>query len=177
MVNIGQKRVNLIKTKAFSYLQSHQPSYFFSQAEQLPKLSPSRHNSLSMYLFLDSEPWLGKSKELNNQGMKIHSKELYKSFFFVTQKKVDRLCMKFSSIPNTSVQPQPTFSKFSTPYSVASFFFEKYLNPQVSIDKMINEGSAVYHLNPSRLTLKGSSSHVFIDLLEFYLSLEFLNLL
>ena len=48
--------------------------------------------------------------------------------------------MKFSSNLNTVVKqvPQPPISKFSTPYSVASFFKEN-LNPKISIDKMINE--------------------------------------
>ena len=44
------------------------------QAEQLPKLLSSRHirNSLSVYLFVNSEPQLGKSKEFNNQGLKVN---------------------------------------------------------------------------------------------------------
>ena len=43
------------------------------QGEQLPKHLSSRHirNSLSVYLFLNSQPQLGKSKEFNNQGLKI----------------------------------------------------------------------------------------------------------
>ena len=44
------------------------------QAEQLPKLLSSRkiRNSLSVYFFLNSEPQLGKSKEFNNQGLKVN---------------------------------------------------------------------------------------------------------
>ena len=39
-----------------------------------PNLLSSRHirNSLSVYLFLNSEPQLGKSKEFNNQGLKVN---------------------------------------------------------------------------------------------------------
>ena len=68
-------------------------------------------NSLNMYLFLHSELQLGKSKEINNQGIKVQVKIAFKSysFIFVTKmqknkqkrnkqtKKADRLCMKFSS--------------------------------------------------------------------------------
>ena len=48
---------------------SHPP-----QTEQLPKFLSSRHmrNSLSVYLFLNSEPQPGKSKESNNQGLKVN---------------------------------------------------------------------------------------------------------
>ena len=40
-------------------------------------------NSLSVYLFLDSEPQLGKSKESNNQGMKLQVKRAFKSYSFL----------------------------------------------------------------------------------------------
>ena len=76
--------------------------------------------------------------------MKVHVKRAFISHSFLLQKKkkknADRLCMKFSSTLNTVVKqvPQPPISKFSTPYSVASFFKEN-LNPEISIDKMINE--------------------------------------
>ena len=144
MVRIDQKQLNLIKTKVSCYLQFPQASHFSSQAEQLPELSPSRHinNSFSVYHFLDSESQLGKSKELNNQAMKVHVKRAFISHSFLLQKKknADRLCMKFSSTLNTVVKqvPQPPISKFSTPYSAASFLKEN-LNPEISIDKMINE--------------------------------------
>ena len=74
--------------------------------------------------------------------MKVHVKRAFISHSFLLKKKknADRLCMKFSSTLNTVVKqvPQPPISKFSTPYSVASFFKEN-LNPEISIDKMINE--------------------------------------
>ena len=42
--------------------------------------------NLSMYLFPDSESWLGKSKEFNNQRMKV--KRAFKNYsFFCHQKK------------------------------------------------------------------------------------------
>ena len=92
MVRIGQKQLNLIKTKVSCYLQFPQASHFFSQAEQLPELSPSRHinNSFSVYHFLDSESQLGKSKELNNQAMKVHVKRAFISHSFLLQKKKSR---------------------------------------------------------------------------------------
>ena len=50
-------------------------------------------NSLSVYLFLEFEPWLGKSEKLHNQGMKE-----IKAFSipFITKKQVDRFCIEFS---------------------------------------------------------------------------------
>ena len=48
-----------------------------------PPNSPSRHiiNSLSAYLFFNSKQQLGKSKELNNKGMKVQFKKAFKSCF------------------------------------------------------------------------------------------------
>ena len=58
----------------------------FPQAEQLPKLLLSRHikNSLSEYLFLNSEPYLGKSEEFNNQGLKVN-RNLNAILFFLSK--------------------------------------------------------------------------------------------
>ena len=79
-------------------------------------------NSLNMYLFLHSELQLGKSKEINNQGIKVQVKIAFKSysFIFVTKmqknkqkrnkqtKKAGRLCMKFSSAFKTRMQRRLT---------------------------------------------------------------------
>ena len=56
------------------------------QVEQFPKLLTSRHirNSL-VYLSLDSESQLDKSKEFNNQGLKVN-RNLNTIFFFCHQK-------------------------------------------------------------------------------------------
>ena len=61
----------------------------FPQAGQLPKLLSSRHirNSLSVYIFLNSELQLGKSKEFNNQELKVN-RNLNAIFFFCHQKTI-----------------------------------------------------------------------------------------
>ena len=56
-----------------------------------------------MYLLLDSQVYLGKSKEFNNEGMKVQVKRAFK-FFFLPEKKADRLRIKFSLTSNTSLQ-------------------------------------------------------------------------
>ena len=70
----------------FSSKESHLAPY---QAHQLPKHLSFRHinNIPSIYLFLDSEQQLGKSKEFNNQGMKVQVKRAFKRYSFLSQKK------------------------------------------------------------------------------------------
>ena len=62
------------------------PGKPFPQARHLPQAKPlpnstppTRHiyNNFNLYLFLDSEPWLGKSQELNNHGMKAQVKRAF----------------------------------------------------------------------------------------------------
>ena len=59
----------------------------FPKVKQLPKLLSSKliKNSLIVHLFLNSEPLLGKSKEFNNQGLKVN-KNLNTIFSFCHQK-------------------------------------------------------------------------------------------
>ena len=57
-----------------------------------PLLAPfSRHidNNLSVYLFLEFEQQLGKSKEFNNQGM--NENRAFRSYFFYHQKTMKKL--------------------------------------------------------------------------------------
>ena len=64
----------------------------------MPPTSRHINNILKVYLFLDSEPQLGKSKELNNQGMIAEAKRVFKSHSFTKNtRKRDRLCLKFFS--------------------------------------------------------------------------------
>lgn len=53
---------------------------------------PPRHikNKLNVYFFLYSEPQLHKSKELNNQGIKIQVKRSFKSCFSDTRKTIQK---------------------------------------------------------------------------------------
>ena len=74
-----------------------------------PPFSASRHinNSLNVYLFHDFELQPGKSKEFNNNKMKVQVKRAFRSYFVCnlkSNKKADRLCMKLSSTSNTGVQ-------------------------------------------------------------------------
>ena len=84
---------------------------------------------------------------------KYRSKELLKAIFYhqKSNKKADRLCMKFSSISNTSVQRclYPLFQ--NPPIFWCPLFSENYLNPQVRINKMVNKHTVDYHPSPSRL--------------------------
>ena len=65
-----------VNTIGSSYPQSPKVSHF-PQAKQLPK-TPSipldKITTASVYLCIDSEPYLGKSRKLNNQGMKAQVK-------------------------------------------------------------------------------------------------------
>ena len=38
------------------------------------------------------------------------------------------------------------------PFSTGALFFEPQVNPQVSINKMVNKHTVVYHPSPSQLT-------------------------
>ena len=69
-------------------------------------------------------------------------------------KKVIRLCMRFSSVPNRSVQqhPQAPISKSTPLYSAASFFFKEFLNPQVRIKKWQMQNSMAPFLDGVKLS-------------------------
>ena len=85
----------------------------------------NRHinNSLSGYLFRNSKLQLGKSKEFNNQGMNIQVKRAFKSYsLFVIKKTIKNL---FAISPFLLPPQSP--------------------NPQVRINKMVNEHSINYH--------------------------------
>ena len=162
----------------------HRTGYLLPKAEQLPKLPPSPHRSNPyMYLFFDSQPYLGKLKEFNNKGIKKYKQYRFQNLlFFVTEKKEERLRMKFSS---TQIQVcyrflNPYF-KINTPLFRYSPFLKEYLNPQkpqARINKMVNKHSVDYHASLSdcneipsysfRFTIKGTYSRVFIDPLGIY---------
>ena len=95
------------------------------------------------------------------------------SSFFVTNKKGDMLCLKFSSIPNASVlQVLNPFIQNKRPLILLRILFQR-ISIQVRVNKIINEHSADYETSPSELT-SDTWSHISIDSLEFYLSQEFL---
>ena len=71
------------------------------QVSPLPPGGATSRNSLPqpldtsaraiVYFFLDSEPQLGKSKELNNQGMKVLLKRTFKNYFLLSPQKIKEI--------------------------------------------------------------------------------------
>ena len=102
---------------------------------------------------------------------KYRSKGLSKAIFChkISNKKADRLCMKFSSTPNTSVQRclYPIFQNQCPHFLLSALFWklfsENYLNLQVRINKMVNKHTVDYHPSPSQITYKSTSSHISMD--------------
>ena len=93
----------------YSFTRDH--SFILPPWKILSQTSVHINDSLSMYLSLDSELYPGKSKEFNNQRIKIQVKRAFiKSYFFLQKnsnnnnRKADRLCIKFSSTFIASVQ-------------------------------------------------------------------------
>ena len=108
--------------------------------------------------------------------MKVQVKLAFKSYFLSlkSNKKADRLCMKFSSTSNTSVQScLYLLTQNQCPHFLLSpLLFKEYLNPQVRINKMANKHTADYHPSPSQLT---SRIHplIFLWAPKGFISLEF----
>ena len=94
------------------------------------------------------------------EGWKYRSRELLEAIVChkKSNKKVDRLCMKFSSVSNTSVQRclYPLFQNQRSHFLLFHLFFccfiKECLKPQVRINKKINEHTVDYHPSPSSLT-------------------------
>ena len=68
-------------TRGNSFLQTH--SHCISRKSENPPPSAFRHinNSFNVYLFFDSKLQPGKSKEFNNEVMKLRVKWAFKSYF------------------------------------------------------------------------------------------------
>ena len=96
--------------------------------------------------YLDNDPTLAVGQPNN----------IKKAILFMSSrsKKVIRLCMRFSSVPNRSVQqhPQAPISKSTPLYSAASFFFKEFLNPQVRIKKCQMQNSMAPFLDGVKLS-------------------------
>ena len=100
--------------------------------------------------------------------MKVQRKRAFKSYSFFTniltptlapppkKKKAERLCIKFSSTPNTSVQQLTQFHNFNCKINarltLLPLFFKACLNPQVRFNKTVNEHCVNYHQGPSGLS-------------------------
>ena len=120
------------------------------------------NKSFKVHLFFTSESQLGKLKEFNNEGRRYRSRELLKATLFCHQKnneKADRLCMKFSSTSNTSVQQvhQLQISKSMLHYSVAPS-----LSKNISTNRV---GSMKWKMNSFNYTFGPSGLNPSIHLL------------
>ena len=119
-----------------------------------------------MYVLPNTELYLGKSKESNDQAIKIAKLKL--NSFFVTKKdnkKVGRSCMEFSSMPDTTVHQ--VLCNINAPLFCCPLFFRKYLYPQGSTKRQVITNN--YHSSPSGLTSR-------LDPLNFNRPLKVLSL-
>ena len=110
------------------------------------------------------------------EGWKCRSRELLKAIFFCHQKnnkKADRLCMKFSSAFNTSVQRclYPLFQN-QRPHFLLLHLFQRMSQPSVQDLQYLNEHMVDYHPSPSEFT---SRIHhlIFLWTPKGFISLEY----
>ena len=100
---------------------------------KLPKHQQHINNILSVF---------GKSKQSHNKGTRMQIKRAFQNYSFLSpkkkkkKKKKDRLCIRFSSTPNKSVQqvPQHPISKSMPTQNVAPLF-QSISQPQIRIYK------------------------------------------
>ena len=110
------------------------------------------NNSLSVYLFHDSEPSLGKSKESNHQGINVQKKLVFLPLKKI-RKKMTRSASYFPNSQYTSVQQvlQHPISKSKPLYSVATF--SNRISQPLSQDKKVaNKHSVNCNPSPSGMT-------------------------
>ena len=131
----------------YCFTKNHSSLFPLNLSQENPSPRTSRHisSSLSVYLFLNSELYLGKSnnsiiKECKNRSTE-HSKATFCHKKF--HEEADRLCVKLSSALDISGS-----------FFYCLLFFEEYLNRQVRINKMVNELTVNYQPSPSGLSLK-----------------------
>ena len=97
---------------------------------------------------------------LNIGGMKVQVKRALRSYCLSqkSNKKVDRFCMKFSSVSITSVQRclYPLFQNHRSHFLLFHLFFCCFIKEspksQVRMNKTINKHTVDYHPSPSSLT-------------------------
>ena len=82
------------------------PDTYFTPSQSLPAKQESTSSSSSRYINNSFGVYLFLNSKLSNGGMKVEAKRAFKSYLLSPKKhkKVDRLCMKFSSPSNVSVQ-------------------------------------------------------------------------
>ena len=88
--------------------------------------------------------------------MKVQVKRAFKSYFFVIKKAVKKQTSSAWIFLQPAIQvcrgAYISYFKINAPIFCCPLFLEEYLNPQVRINKMVNEHTADYHSNPSELT-------------------------
>ena len=148
-----------------NFLQS--TSQFLLGKQENPGPIVSRHisKSLNIYLFLDFELELGKSKELNNKRMRVRVKRAFKSYF-LSPKNV--LKSQTGSGWNYLQSPIQVCRDAYIPYFIIKapvfccpLFLKEYLNPQVRINEMVSEHFVNYHSSTSQLTQEYTLSYFF----------------
>ena len=99
------------------------------------RVLPTRHfhHSVSLYLFFDFEPLLGKSEKFNNQGIK-ENKTFRIPFITKKQLKSRQTLHRVSWNLNTKYAEVPQSSILTHPF-LLFFLFQKYLNFQVRTKK------------------------------------------
>ena len=127
-----------IQIVCYSFTRDH--SFILPPWKILSQTSVHINDSLSMYLSLDSELYPGKSKEFNNQRIKIQVKRAFvKSYFFLQKssnnnnKKADRLCIKFLQpslqVCRSADVPISPFSKSTPILSTTLILFRRVSQP------------------------------------------------
>ena len=111
--------------------------------------------------------------------MKVQLKKVFESYFFVTKKTVKRQTDSAWNFFQPPIQvcrgTSIPYFKINTPIFCCSLFFEEYLNPQVRMNKVVNEHTVDYHPSPSELTSR-IHPRIFLWTPKEFISLEsFLN--
>ena len=105
-----------------------------------PPQETSTTSLVSIFSSILNRSWADQKNSIIKE-WEYWSREFLKAIFFSTKniKKADRLCMKFSSTPNTSVQqmPHPPFSKLTPPYFVTPSFSKNISTPRSGSTKCL----------------------------------------
>ena len=101
--------------------------------------------SLRVHLFFDSELYLCRSKESNNQGIKVQVKGTFKSYSFLSQKKQEsrQALLEFFLNPKYKCAANASTPHFKI--NMILFCCPLFFKLQVNINKMANK---LCHLLP-----------------------------
>lgn len=131
---------------------------------KLPKHQQHINNILSVF---------GKSKQSHNKGTKMQIKRAFQNYSFLSpKKKTDRLCIKFSSTPNTTCAAcdSTPISKQLPPHSVVAPFLKKCPHTIIRSSNHPNDKQFQFLSQSFEVNLKDTSSHFPITFLGQLLS-------